>query len=57
MIDYANHFQGPFAGMDELPSSLAEGEEHVHLSRFSELSKNTSVHGYVSVKDIPQIKK
>lgn len=37
-------------GMDEPPSSLVEGEVHVHLSHFSELSKSTSVHGYVSVK-------
>lgn len=36
--------------MDEPPSSLVEGEVHVHLSHFSELSKSTSVHGYVSVK-------
>jgi hypothetical protein len=39
-------------GMDELLSSLAEEEVHAHLSLFSEPSKSTSVHGYVSDKNI-----
>lgn len=51
-VDYANHFQELFVGMDELLSSLAEEEVHAHLSLFSEPSKSTSVHGYVSDKNI-----
>lgn len=46
----SNHFLGPFVGMDELPSSSAVEEVHVHLSHFSEPSKSISVHGYVSAK-------
>lgn len=37
--------------MDELLSSLAEEEVHARLSLFSEPSKSTFVHGYVSNKD------
>ena len=37
-------------GMDGLLSSLAEEEAHVHLYHFSEPSKSTFAHGYVSAK-------